>query len=299
MGNIGATKEHWQYPRGERVWVGKYKNSQNILHWHGDCELVFAERGSIAVVCDGNAYTLESGDGMFIASKSLHRIRALDSDALLVTIIFDNRIISDFAENITLSQPKFADRYGIMQAYLSLLDELTTKTPLYVYNTAATVNKLMLDIFRGERTEPKKPARKTDAKLLLLLEDMHKNYADYSLAKAAEFAGMNASYLSRFFAENTGLHFNRYLNCIRMENAVAMLDADDRTVTEVAAECGFYTIRNFNRIFKLLTGYAPTAMPRDYVFSATAAMTTAAAGTSDPTLRDCELVECSSPRYRM
>ena len=106
--------------------------------------------------------------------------------------------------------------------------------------------------------------------------------------------GMNSSYLSRFFTARTGMHFMRYVNAVKVEKAVEMLSRGENNVTEVADKCGFSTIRNFNRIFKLLTGYSPSSLPDDYTF--TAAATESDDGGINPTLFDCELIECSSVR---
>ena len=37
------------------------------------------------------------------------------------------------------------------------------------------------------------------------------------------------------------------------------------TMTNVSLKCGFATVRNFNRVFKQITGYSPRALPEDYV----------------------------------
>lgn len=37
-------------------------------------------------------------------------------------------------------------------------------------------------------------------------------------------------------------------------------------ITQISLDCGFDTIRNFNRVFKNHTGYAPKDMPPDYTF---------------------------------
>ena len=47
-----AKREIWKYPEEAHVWVGKYRNSHNLLHWHYDCEFVYVERGSIDVFCE-------------------------------------------------------------------------------------------------------------------------------------------------------------------------------------------------------------------------------------------------------
>lgn len=286
-----ATKEQWKYDGDERVWAGKYKNSQNTLHWHNDCELIYAECGALDVVADGVCYRLESGGAMFIQSGVLHRINAVEPNTLLLTVIFDYKIISDFSSSVELSSPVLTNDYGIPNIYLRLLSALRAKEPLYIYETAAEVNRLMLDIFKTERTEQKRQKSPADAKIKALLSDIQKRYDSYTLNDAAEFMGMNASYLSRFFTEKTGMHFMRYVNSVRIERAVEMLSHGDCSVTEAAIKCGFGTIRNFNRMFKMLTGYSPSSLPRGYVFTAAA---TDLDDSANPTLNGCELVECSS-----
>lgn len=289
---MSATKEQWRYGSGERVWAGKYRNSQNTLHWHSDCELIYAERGTLDVVCDGASFSLGAGDAMFIDGQSLHRINATDSSALLITVIFDADIIADFAKTSMLSSPFLSRAYGIPDLYAVLLDELTEKRPLYIHETATRVKLLMLDIFRNEPTEQKKIKSSTDKIFKSLFAEIQKHFDTYTLDDASRFMGVNASYLSRFFAAKTGMHFMRYVNCVRVEKAVQMLKRGDDNVTEVASKCGFGTIRNFNRIFKLLTGYSPSRMPRDFSFTAAAAELDGP--DENPTLSGCELVERSS-----
>jgi AraC-like DNA-binding protein len=36
-------------------------------------------------------------------------------------------------------------------------------------------------------------------------------------------------------------------------------------VTELAHGCGFSTVRNFNRVFKLVTGYTPRTLPKEFI----------------------------------
>lgn len=291
---MGATKEHRQYDLGERVWVGKYKNSQNTLHWHDDCELIYVECGAVDVYVNGETHALGANRAMFIQSELMHRINAQTADTLLKTIIFDYDTIKAFADGISLRSPVLSNSYDIPETYAELMTELTDQKPFYIQAAESAVVRLMVDILRNESTEPTKQRSKADAKLKALFSEIRKNYADYTLADAARFMNMNQSYLSRFFTERTGMHFMRYVNCVRVENAVDMLRSGEKNVTEAATECGFGTIRNFNRIFKLLTGYSPSALPDGYEFSDS--VRRADDGNADPTLFGCELVESSSDK---
>ena len=38
-------------------------------------------------------------------------------------------------------------------------------------------------------------------------------------------------------------------------------------MTEIAMSCGFDTIRNFNRVFRQITGYSPRELPDGYILN--------------------------------
>ena len=287
---MSAIKEQWKYGENEHVWVGKYLNSQNMLHWHDDCELIYVERGALMITVNGTNYRIDCGNAAFIDSRALHRISATDPSSLAQTIIFDQSIISGFTGNTGLCSPVLDCGEKVRAAYAELLKELKEKLPLYVNSTVATVQKLIIEIFRSFPTEQKK-AESTDKKLKALFVELKKNYDWYTLNDAAEFMNMNASYLSRFFAAKTGMHFISYLNCLRVEEAVNLITDGSLNMTEIAMRCGFGTIRNFNSIFKKLTGYSPSKLPADYTFTAAATETDIQ---SDPTLASCKLIESSS-----
>ena len=61
--------------------------------------------------------------------------------------------------------------------------------------------------------------------------------------------------------------FSQYLNAVRLEHAIELLknNTEHLAITEIAAKCGFDTIRHFNRVFKDITGMSPRQMPSDYV----------------------------------
>lgn len=288
---MSAIKEKWEYGDNGRVWVGKYLNSQNMLHWHDDCELIYVERGALTVTVNGTNYRVNDGNAVFIDSRVLHRISATDPTSLVQTIIFDNSIISGITGNAVLSSPLLCCGESVKAAYAELLKELKDKPFLYVFSTTATVQKLIIEIFRSFPTEQKKPSGNTDKKLKALFTEIKKNYDWYTLGDAAEFMNMNASYLSRLFAAKTGMHFISYVNCVRVEEAVNLISEGSLNMTEIATRCGFGTIRNFNSIFKKLTGYSPSGLPAGYTFTAAVAETDIH---SDPTLASCTLIESSN-----
>jgi AraC-like DNA-binding protein len=77
------------------------------------------------------------------------------------------------------------------------------------------------------------------------------------LAEAAELVDMAETAFSRFFKAKTGITFVDYLNDIRIGHASRLLIDTKGPVAEIAQECGFTSLTNFNRIFKKRKGLVP------------------------------------------
>jgi AraC-like DNA-binding protein len=78
-----------------------------------------------------------------------------------------------------------------------------------------------------------------------------------SLAEVARIANMTEVSFSRFFKARTGVSFIDSLIEIRLGHASRKLIDTTETVAEVAYNCGFNNISNFNRIFKKKKGCTP------------------------------------------
>ena len=57
--------------------------------------------------------------------------------------------------------------------------------------------------------------------------------------------------------------FSMYLNHIRVNKAIDLIQNTDLSMTEIAMNCGFETIRNFNRVFKEIMGCTPSEYLRN------------------------------------
>jgi AraC-like DNA-binding protein len=81
-----------------------------------------------------------------------------------------------------------------------------------------------------------------------------------SLNKIAKIARMSPFAFSRFFKKNSGAGFIEYLNRVRTNKACYLLRETEYQVHDIAMECGFASISNFNKQFRKTEGFSP----RDY-----------------------------------
>lgn len=78
-----------------------------------------------------------------------------------------------------------------------------------------------------------------------------------SLEKISKIAKMNPVAFSRYFKDNCGAGFVEYLNRTRTNKACYLLRETEYQVHEIAMECGFGSISNFNKQFRKTEGISP------------------------------------------
>lgn len=287
-----ASREQWKYTDGTKVWVGRYRNSHNMPHWHYDCELLFLERGELELNCGREQYLLHAGQSAFIDSEQVHHMHALLPDTVLTMAIFDYELVRRISEGKTPSCPVLSGDYALLPFFSDLFSELHGRRPFYRSRTEAMIAEKYIEILRGEETAEREAGALTTEKFKELLDEIDEKYEFYSLADAAEFMNMNPAYFSSLFHKLAGMTYSQYLNYIRTSNAVELLQSGkDLSIAEISTRCGFSTIRNFNRIFKKITGYTPTTLPRGYVLQERIVRADEAG--SDPTLTECVLLASS------
>lgn len=94
---------------------------------------------------------------------------------------------------------------------------------------------------------------------------MNENYnKDITLAEVSRIANMPEASFSRFIKKRTGNTFVNSLNEIRLGNASRMLIESTHSIAEVAYDCGFNNISNFNRIFKKKKSCTPKEFRDSY-----------------------------------
>lgn len=55
------------------------------------------------------------------------------------------------------------------------------------------------------------------------------------------------------------------MNLLRVDRAIELLSQqEDITMANLMSQCGFNTLRNFNRVFKEVTGYTPKSLPAGF-----------------------------------
>lgn len=95
-------------------------------------------------------------------------------------------------------------------------------------------------------------------KIKRVIDYIHQNYAhDLTLDELAGYVGLNNSYLSRIFKEQTGSMLIPYINGYRVKKSLELLKEGKLKTYEIAEKVGFNSIDNYYLSFKKIYGLPP------------------------------------------
>lgn len=87
-----------------------------------------------------------------------------------------------------------------------------------------------------------------------------------SLNQLAEKSGFSAHHISQVLNDHLGKSFNDYLAEFRIQAVCAqLLSESDKSILDIAMECGFSSKSSFNASFKKITGTTPSAYRKSLV----------------------------------
>ena len=144
-----------------------------------------------------------------------------------------------------IEEAYFQTRVLNKKKYEAMLRLLT----IFAQHLASLSNQLMVS---AEQVESPMVSR---AKLYIT-DHQHE---EVSLKQVAASVNTSAFYFCKMFKQATGLTFTEYLARTRVEKVKNLLLNPHKRISEVAYETGFQSLSQFNRVFRRVTGQAPTA----------------------------------------
>ena len=106
-------------------------------------------------------------------------------------------------------------------------------------------------------------SRRIDSAFEYMNQNFQKNI---TLTEVSKLVNMTDVSFSRFFKTRTGITFMDSLLEVRLGHASRLLIDTTQSVAEVAYNCGFNNISNFNRLFKKKKGCTPKGFRESYSY---------------------------------
>ena len=250
-------------------------------HMHSAIEMLFIKKGDFRMFAGENEVYASEGSLVLFRSNTVHRVFSLsDDEALYYVLKVKPSLIMDFSSDerrgeyllhLALARegqklvwsPEETKKNGIADAILKIIDEDSRRDYGFDIAVRAEAAKILLALLRDDKSsspDHSEPKLTDDAirRIYDVTVYINKHYGESLTATdCAARAFMSASYFSRCFCSVTGKSFKEYLNAVRINRAERELYLSDRSVTEIAADCGFPNVSYFISLYKKSKGITP------------------------------------------
>ncbi|MEK5040314.1 response regulator transcription factor [Sporosarcina sp. FSL K6-3457] len=110
-----------------------------------------------------------------------------------------------------------------------------------------------------------KASDQADPHIQRLLDYIDAHYMDHlSLTEMAAHFHFNASYLSNYFSTKNNQGFSEYLNQVRIEKSIELLQTGAESIADISSLVGYSDHSYFCKVFKKLKGTSPSSYRRQY-----------------------------------
>lgn len=229
------------------------KDVQCSVHINPGLEFVYTISGELCLKVDKNERVLKEGYATFIKPYQLHSFKTAESSNVMV-LIFKTQIVEEFLSvysNKTSENEVFLLPNDVMQYIFRRLSE-----PLNIISIKGIFYPIVSEFMSNNSfKESVDFNNQVFYKALCYIDE---NFSkQITLIETADFLKIHPVHLSRTFTKNAGISFTSFLNNIRIDRACTMFITTGFSISDVAFESGFGSIRNFNRVFYNIMGQTP------------------------------------------
>ncbi len=233
-------------------------------HLHEDLELIYARRGGGTAYCNGYAYPLKAGSLFLAFPNQVHHYVGCKSGGYLLLILkpsdllhFFDVFLKGLPKNACYTPPT-EDPEKIGHCLEEALAEHRAQSDPVVVSAylTAVFGKLLphLDI--------RQTALQKDCFSSILAFCAHHYLEPIGIEDLADELHISRSHISHIFSSRLHINFCDYLNSLRLQKALNLLQSEHISITEIASQSGFSTIRTFNRAFQKHFGASPSQYRR-------------------------------------
>lgn len=264
-------QKHKEFMMNDSVWPSFHS------HLHTHCEIMYVSEGTLNANVDGVSYRIGENEAMFILP---HQIHSFNSNAynkgyvmfvsplilpkhaeLMKTSVLENPIIKlDSINKINMCN-------SIVEYLYECFDPKTLNhegrrfvngDAVAQSNFGKSLVESYVSILLDGAVWKKKTASAMNNAMRVLEYCLEHYKEDISVYRIAEMLDIAEHTVTRVFTNILKCNFRKYINSLRLSDVVRKLTETGDPVTDIAKECGFDTLRTFNRVFSEEYGCSPS-----------------------------------------
>ncbi|MEX0769230.1 MAG: AraC family transcriptional regulator [Balneolaceae bacterium] len=252
------------------------------LHYHPELQLVYIIQGTGDLFISDTIVPFEAGNLFLIGSNQSHLFKSdskyfqgnEDLVSESVSVFFHESSLGDGFFNISemASIRNMIERSGrgirfsveVSKQFREQMCQLPTQSGFTRFlNILSLLNELSASQnyrYLATVSSPDPMSDIENKKVNDVINYIFKHYKeDIKLKEVAQLANYSQTAFCLFFKQRTRKTFVQFLNEVRVSQACKLLRNSDFNISQICFESGFNNVSNFNRQFKKVVGFSPSA----------------------------------------
>lgn len=247
-------------------------------HWHEQLELAYVEKGQLYLGVNADKIPVKAGEALFVNKEILHSCWCENGDSCTIeSIVFRAELMGaqntvfyrEYMQHLIENSdyPYFILRPGEkwQEEALSLHKRIwraaTNEEFGYEFSIRSDMSRIMLALMKHMSKKPKELSEKTmrtERRMKVMLSYIADNYGnELKNSDIAQSAAVSESECVRCFHDSVGISPMKYVKQLRIQNAAELLLETDRSIGDIASQCGFQDISYFTKSFREAKGKTP------------------------------------------
>lgn len=247
------------------------------LHWHTDFEINYILQGCASFICGNEKFVSAEGDIIITPPNMLHAIYPLAGQKQYYnTLVFSPEMLGASSNDrctfecirpiisgkfqinarITKEHPCYIELQQIIENIMSCAEKNSPQHDMLIKSDLLRLFWFLKN--SGDIFPVKSDNVRQNEALRPAVEYINANFREnITVEQLATMSNLSKSYFMSRFKQLIGVGAIEYLTQLRIKHACDTLLDTNKTTVEIAFDCGFYNLSNFNRQFKKLVGCTP------------------------------------------
>ena len=247
--------------------IEKLPNTQwslNHINSLDHCVLGVALEGEAFYTISNKVYTIRKGDCVFFCTnQERSATTSFNHPWHFISISFDLTFGDAESEHTICSLPPVLSSLPsqITTKCLELNHVWTGKRIGFLVKSRSLILDILYEIILYQNALSYNSAHYE--KIQMVQKYIQENFSnDISVTELASLCNLSESHFRKVFRTITGMTSIQYINMIKINIAKDLLISGEANVSEAAIQTGFKDIFYFSRLFKIVTGEAPSRYKR-------------------------------------
>lgn len=255
-----------------------------MQHYHNSYEIYLLLKGDRTMIIGDKTYNMHEGDLLIIPPHVIHLAKKCTTDTITRVLLnvpegtFDRMLTYD-EKTYLLSgldsgllthvynkkyMNRFLDMFYDAKKLHESSEKLSDKRSMgYIVEMIMLIKKIIAD----SDTVTTIPMPKARMDILKAIEFIHKHFTEYDfdMGTVLDFSHMSKSRFCELFRHMTSMTFLQYLNLVKTQTAIKLLQNTDKPISQIAMESGFSSVQHMTRIFNKTYNMPPTKYKKQIV----------------------------------